>query len=682
MRRENKDFWIVYSILAILILIRLLPFAFRDARMWGFNHLIFLPGIYTIFYIILAAIALALPFLPFAREWGEKFVNWFSQTFFESSRKYINRLIFIAVMGALFVLFPMPTHFLGDGYTVLANLASLSGTFVKWSEKGITLVLMGIQFLLGPKNQHTALWAFRLVSILSGIISIWFFFLTAGIIGEDRLKKYLAFAALFFSGALLLFFGYVENYPAIWVALSGFVYFGLRYLKARKGIIWALVFLALGIFIHLEMGIFIPALIFLIFSQGRGRKLYERFKVIIWLIVSLCAVAGIIIFVRKYNTDLFFENMFLPFLQGKPIFPPYALISIPHFADMVSLLMLLSPLFLLFIYLAARNVPGRLRSKEGRFLAIEAIFTLIFVTIIDPMLGLPRDWDLFSIAAFALTLLLVINISRETIGSIGRVIISLTIYLLIAILPYLLIELQTDPSIAYAKYNIDLNLSKSFPAYSVLMDYYENKNDTLQAEIVHNLYQPQFVNETKMYNAESALAGQSIRKAEEIIDSIPPDKFSWRYHNLLSSLYAATGDLHKSLEESDEALQLNQYSCELFLNRAKLMNMLKENNEALKYLDMAYQLDNRDPDVLEGLTTLNAFGRRQDQIIRYAYEWIAADSTAYKAYYYLTGTLIMSRQLDKAESTYEKYLKYGTADTLLVARKAELSNLIGKLENK
>jgi len=32
--------------------------------------------------------------------------------------------------------------------------------------------------------------------------------------------------------------------------------------------------------------------------------------------------------------------------------------------------------------------------------------------------------------------------------------------------------------------------------------------------------------------------------------------------------------------------------------------------------------------------------------------------------------------------SYEKYLKYGATDSLFAAKKAELSNLLGKLKNK
>ena len=270
MNRENKIFSTSYIVLALLFVIRLLPFAFKDARMWGFNHLIFLPSIWTVIYIIIAAVALALPFLPFARGWGEIFVNRFSTIFFESSRKYLYRLIFIAIMGMLFILFPMKTHFLGDGYAVLANVGSESGSFVKWSEKGITLILLGIQSLFGPKNQETALMAFRIVSTVAGMVTIWFFFLISEILSEEKTKRLLAFAISFLSGALLLFFGYVENYPLIWVGLIGFIYFGMRFLKKDRGLVLAGIFLVFGLFIHLQMAIFIPAFVYLTFCKGKG----------------------------------------------------------------------------------------------------------------------------------------------------------------------------------------------------------------------------------------------------------------------------------------------------------------------------------------------------------------------------------------------------------------------------
>jgi hypothetical protein len=246
--------------------------------MWGFNHLIFLPGTFTYLYIIMACMALILPFTGLAVPLMEKTFNRFTYIFFESPKRLVFRLLFTFVMTALFVFYAMPTHFLGDGYTVIDILAHTCGTIHKWSEAGTTIVLGTLQSILGEKSEHTARSAFQIVSVLSGLISVWFFFLIAGQISEEKEKRVLAFVVSVCSGALLLFFGYVENYPMLWIALSGFVYFGLKRLNTGHGLLPAFLFLAGGIFLHLQTAIFVPAFVYLLIARGNGLKFYGGFK--------------------------------------------------------------------------------------------------------------------------------------------------------------------------------------------------------------------------------------------------------------------------------------------------------------------------------------------------------------------------------------------------------------------
>ena len=194
-------------------------------------------------------------------------------------------------MTGLFIIFSAPTHFLGDGYTHLDNIASDTGAFIKWSEQGITWILLSVQSFIGPRNAENALTAFRIISILSGIITIWVFYLIAGIVGDNNLKRFLIFATLTFSAVILLFFGYVESYPILWIGLSFFLYFGLKYIKYNSGLWWVFLFLLFDIFIHLQSFILVPAFIYLLFCRGHGFSIYNRIKV--WIIgIGLLALVA------------------------------------------------------------------------------------------------------------------------------------------------------------------------------------------------------------------------------------------------------------------------------------------------------------------------------------------------------------------------------------------------------
>jgi tetratricopeptide (TPR) repeat protein len=681
-RRRDCLFWASYLILLVFFLLRLLPFAFPESRMWGFNHLIFLPPAYTIGYLILGLFSFAAPFLPYARDWGEILIDRFSYLFFDNPRKYYFRFGFVAIMVGLFLLFPRPTHFLGDGYTILANLASPSGTFVKWSEKGITFVLLLIQSLIGAKGESSALWAFRIVSVVSGMIAVWFFLLIAEIISEDKIKRFLAFLVSFASGVLLLFFGYVENYPLVWIGLTGFVYFGLRWLKRGDGLLWALLFLVLGLLTHLETALFFPAIIYLFFTTGYGAKIYRNHKWPVWITLSLLAAAVMILFVWKYKTNLYIENIFLPLFIGKPIDPDYALISLPHLVDILNLLMLLSPLFFPLLIMAAKNIGQVNRRNDNRFLFLAAIGCLLFLFVIDPMLGMPRDWDLFSIVAYPVSLLLILLFGERDVGVVSKTAIAIAVFMLLAVLPYLIANLKREPSVAYARYTIDLDLKKSYPAYTIMLMYYEKAGDSAMTEAIYGKYHDLFPNDNLLKLAERAQEAGDFKKAADIARSMPPDKFSWRYHNLLSSIYFSQKDYARALKECDYAIQLNGYSPILYANRAKILSWQRQYEEALIYLEKAYLLDRHSIGILEGFTAMNLYTKRIDESIKYAYEMIRIDSTSYKAYYYLTRAYAMAGDLTQAELNYSRYLRYGTSDTLRERSINELEKTISQLKAK
>jgi tetratricopeptide (TPR) repeat protein len=678
MSRDNtKPFQIyIYASFVLLFAIRLLPYAFPSARMWGFNHLIFLPPIYTIIYIILGVLALALPFLPFSKKRGEAFINGFMYAFYDSPRKILYRLIFITVMLILFIVFSARTHFLGDGYSVLANITSESGTFIKWSEKGITFILLAIQSLLGAKSEATALLAFQIVSYISGVITIWFYFLIAGIISENRIVRLMAFMAMFFSGNLLLFFGYVENYPLAWVGLTGFVYFGLKYIKSNGHILWPVLFAFFAILIHLQMALILPALITLFFMRGRGQEIYHRYKILIWIIISILFLAGVVFFIKKYQTNLYIENIFLPIFESKASAPGYTLFGWSHVLDMINQLSLLSPLLLILILLSGRNWGIFHKKIDGIFLALIALGGLAFLFAIDPMLGLPRDWDLFSICGFGLTLLMVSLISIPTVEFVPKMVLSCLIYLSLMTLPFLAANLSTAPSLEYTKYFMELDFGKSYPAYSVLRDYHKKQEDMASLTQIDKQFYHRYINETKMNLANEAQKRGDFALMAGIAADIKPNRLLWQYHDLMSTVYYFRKDYQRSLEESNYAIQLNNYSKYLFANRSKLLLKFGRFDEAIESLNRAYKLDKHDLEILEGLIFLNLYRDSLQLSSRFAYEMLAIDSTASIAYYHLTKLHLVRGVISKAEYCFNKYLQYGRKDSLYERSRVELENLI------
>ncbi|UCD94930.1 MAG: hypothetical protein JSU69_02450, partial [Candidatus Zixiibacteriota bacterium] len=141
MSQKNKYFYLAYLSLLFLFLIRFIPLAVPQSRTWGFNQLTFLSGTVIILYLVVGAFALILPLFSPSGSSGSKLVKHFGSFFYDSRARYASRIILTLLFLCFFVVFTAPTHFLGDGYTLLGNLASGSGTIYKWSEKATTALM-------------------------------------------------------------------------------------------------------------------------------------------------------------------------------------------------------------------------------------------------------------------------------------------------------------------------------------------------------------------------------------------------------------------------------------------------------------------------------------------------------------------------------------------------------------
>lgn len=672
--RKNL-FRLYYIIIALLFLLRLLPLLVPGARLWGINQLLFLPTGYTVAYLILFLIALLLPFI-IKPQAISRITDWFSGAFYNSGKKYYYRLGLIIAALVFFIIFAAPTHFLGDGYTLLSNLSSEQGTFYKWSETGITALLTGIQSILGGRNEHTALNAFRIVSIFSGIVMIWFFIGIAGVLTDNPIKRLLIILSTLFSASLLLFFGYAENYPLLWPAAAGFIFFGIDYIKNGKGLIPAAIFLAGGILVHLQFVLMLPVMLFLLFSRGSGRKFYNRFKIYIWILIMLIGVAAVVFFIQKLGHDLYFENIFLPLFKGKPIAPQYSLISIPHLADIVNQLVLLSPAVLLFLAASFGDWRKIFREETSIFLVLISAAGLLFLFAIDPKLGMPRDWDLFSLAALGPTLLLISLIGKEQIASLSRLTLSLAIYLMAAAIPYLMVHLNTGCSTACFKYMLDLDRSKSMPGLTTLRGYYSDHGDNAAGDSVNNVIQVRFPDESKMQEAFSAIRRHDLERARNIAASITPDKFSANYHYFLSTLYISSGDYHRALEESDKLIQLQKYNYKYYLTRTYIFLALRQSDRAIESIREAYKYNNTTPEVMEMMSNIFLNSAKPDSALFYAERLIQTDSTNVSGYYLLAKINLQLGRITQARNNAAMYLSRGVRDPMYNARSRELQQLM------
>ncbi len=674
--KDNNAFRIVYFILVILFLIRFLPYLYPDGRFWGFNHLIFLPNTFAIIYAIIAVLALTAPFFKSTSRMSEAFIENFSRIFFKSKYKYLYRLIFIAIMGGLFIIFAAPTHFLGDGYLQIANLASKTGMIHKWSEKGITLLVDTVQGFLGEKGEQTAITAFQILSFLAGLISINFYFLIADTLTENKGLRVLTFCVLLFSGALLLFFGYIESYPLLIACYSAFIYFGLKYYKKGKGIIFSLVALIVGIALHLQLIMAVPAILFLLLSRGIGLALYKKIRIPFWIGLAFFTIFFVVIFSYYYSNYIFVENIFLPPFIGKPMTPSYAIFSFSHIYDIINQLMLLSPLLPILLLAHLSHIRYNLRNPILVFLLLNSIAVLFFLLVIDPQLSMPRDWDLFSLCGFAPGLFLLALLDNKTSIVSRRLVLPLVLFLIGSSIPYLITNLDEKSSIKFVEHFINHDLYKNRVTYLNLKNYYQDMGNIIKADSLNALYTEYYPYAKDYGLVFSAIKQGDIDRAKEIAQSLPNDRFSKDYHNMWTTLYYLDGDYQKALESSKKAIQLDKYSAQSYVYLGMVYNKLDHPDSALNAFRVGYHLNLTNKSILIEMISLFQNIEMYDSTVFFSRKLLEVESTHSNAFYFLTLAYLSKNQPDSALKYYNSYQRLGRRDAFFDNKSAELRRLM------
>jgi tetratricopeptide (TPR) repeat protein len=401
-----------------------------------------------------------------------------------------------------------------------------------------------------------------------------------------------------------------------------------------------------------------------------------------WSAAAIILLAGIFLLIRKYQTDLYFENIFVPLWKGKPIAPEYTLFSLSHLADILNQLLLLSPLLPLLLLYSGRTLPGVFKDRVPSFLILTAIGGLSFLFLIDPTLGMVRDWDLFSLSGYGLTLLLVALYHPGKTDFLRKVFPGMMILLAFSIMPLLLVNLNEKNSLRYAQYMYDLDGEKSVGTLIALRQYCIDRGDNATAIERDKTLRSSGFNSVKIDRALTALDQGQVEQAREIARTINPDRFSSRYHGMMSILYYWDRNYDKALEESDQAITLQAYNYKLYSARARILSSIGKGDSALICLRKAYQLNSTDGDILEGFSGLHLAQGRPDSSIYYGEKLAGLDPGNPMAYYFLTLAYAKLGGNAKAASNFEQYIQSGNNDPQFESHRRQLAQILGAIKKQ
>ncbi|MFH1277313.1 MAG: tetratricopeptide repeat protein [Candidatus Eisenbacteria bacterium] len=385
---------------ALFLLLHLAASVFLPETIWGAHH----PGFLAPFWIVAWIVALLLIVVPKTRDiavtTAGRVAGWID------SKGRLGSFVLGAGALALLVLFRTRNFFLGDGMIITSVVRNpdetgrgAAGYLSLTIHKGIFGLLHGR--LPGTGGECP----FQTTSVLAGVGVVLLARAIAKELSEEARARALIFASIAGSGAILLFFGYVEHYSLMQAALLLYLYLSVRYLRGKGSIALPTIALAVAVALHLSAIVIAPSWLLLLV---RGNMSMSRRRLLTTAIPATLIAAGGVLLLGAYMERYYRGfHLILPLLnRGDHSYP---ILSVHHLAFVLNEMLLLLGGVLLLPFLG-----GKSREREGgeegdapigRFLGGAALLGILYLLLFDPEIG-ARDWDLMALPAFPLALFL------------------------------------------------------------------------------------------------------------------------------------------------------------------------------------------------------------------------------------------------------------------------------------
>ena len=641
----------------ILWLAHLAPLLFPQARLWGVNHLLFLPKAYTLIYAGFGILALS-AFIPAVAGRLSRVMETAGTALFDSPQYWKWMVAGLASLP-VFWLLRMPTNLLGDGYTVINNVAGDLPVIVKWSEMGAIAVTYWVSRLLPLEGLARGEYAFAIVSVISGAVTMMVFCGLAYELGRDSRERLWIWCLLVCSGWMLLFFGYAENYPILWPFVTGYLYFGLRYLMGKGGIIIPAFLLLAALGLHLQMAFFAGSFLVLVFGRGAGGEIYHRHKKRIGVILAAVGIAAAAVFVILYHTSLSFRIHFLPPLTGRPGTPGYAVFSLAHLADIANELILLVPLLPMLIVMGWSRLRTVSNHPAGVFLAAFAAGGIILLSIFDPRLGMGRDWDLFALCGLGVALALAWSGAGAS-AAVRNLYPGLVATALLTVLPFFAANLKYQPSIDYMRSLLALDHAKSAPGMIILRDFYYNHGEYQRGDSVDQAIWDEHPSTRLGMQALDLITAGQPNEARLLADSMfTLDPYARTNYTVRGSVYMAMGRYDSAIADLETAIRLGSDDSRTFVKLAQAYYATRQFDQMMVYLRRGQKLNPDGVYVLQAVAMGFLAQEKYDSAYAYGIRLIGVDSTVPNGYLAAGVAQFYLGDRDEAKALLSRFIKLG-----------------------
>jgi len=666
----------------LLLLAYLISSFFPQQRLWGINHLAYFP-IY--FRVVIITIGFLFLFPNFNRRVSQALSRFYQLFANKSKKRFFKYGVSSLVSVFVFWILRTPTHFLGDGY-LRARSLSLGVKYIPAEPLDSYLHFL-IHNLLSPLWGGDSIRTYAISSCVAGGVFIFVAILLAEHLGKTAPARCLVFIVLTALGGSQLFFGYVESYTLMYVAVLIYLFLSLNFLERKMSLIWPTLFLGLALSLHLSTFYLLPSLAYLYWLKNREE--IRRNKTILnsWSIFSfflLILGLGVGIFVlRQLTTGTWGINLFPMFLSIKKIGnDPYTLFSWSHVIDFINELQLLSPvgfaIWSVILFVLARQIKWK--NRNVIFLGMISLFSLVYTFVANPKLACARDWDMFAPAGLGYTLLglylLVQNIKKEE--NLKYVLLILSATAMIGSFPWFYLNSREAKSLA--RFNNILNLDPERSAYGheILARYYGDL-DLFEKE-AEEWRKAIALEKNPRYFDNLGVALFKLNRYDEAITqykrSLDLNPRSEKAHYNLGLAYSLKEMWDEAINEYREALKLGLRLADLHAELGIAYGHKRLYREGISELKKAIQINSQEAGYYYHLGSLLFEMKYIDESIQALKQVLTMDSTYSLAYKTLGNIYMEQGKNQNAFNHYQLYIQHNPqADD-----KAQIEQIMSKLK--
>lgn len=392
---KSKHPTLGYSLaLFVILTLWVLANSGQFAELWGISQLTFLPAWWT----YLTAVVVLLTAIPAV---GQKLVNlmgYFSEWINKSSGRH---LTILTIMALVFLLLAIPfvqsIPLLGDG-SLRANEISNGKMWQPTEMLDFFIHALLYQHVFSSLG-YSAATCYRVISIAFGIAFLLNVWVLARKLGTRNMIIY--FLMLATSGMVVLFFGYIESYSMVAAFLPILIYLQIRVIKEEMHWFWAVASCLIGSLIH--------SIVFLLFAAPTLYTTLLSVKTELTSvrlanrIIAASVIIGIVsAYFATFSENKLLSGLLLPLTTGDS--GGQALLSWGHALNILNWLYFLALPFWLLLPASIQGPlnPDFVSEKLKGYAVWLAVSGILFIVFFQPKIGGPRDWDLFSLAAFCL----------------------------------------------------------------------------------------------------------------------------------------------------------------------------------------------------------------------------------------------------------------------------------------